>query len=448
MKKRTKGDAKREAVDAAAKVMDAVVVEHQEIKWLDTYASGAPKKTMANAMQVIEALGLACSFDIFHNRYIVGGVALKQFHGVLSDKVTRAIRDLGRKRFGFDVGGEAMIDGVKRACEARMFHPVRDYLDRLKWDGVNRIDTWLTDYLGAEDTPLRRAQGRIVLLAGVKRIRDPGCKFDHILILEGPEGARKSSVVQVLASGKHGGNENFSDSPILGLDERKQQELTRGVWFYEVAELAGMRKADQYAVKRWVTSQADRARGAYEHFSEDQMRSFVAIGTFNTDKHGRVVEYLNPGDFRRWWSLLIGEIDIAALERDRDQLFAEADAALLMGDDCDLYLPRDREAEARAVAATREIKDTLADKLDHLFEDLTSDRPFMPNGRVPEPGRDYMLTPHKTEVWVSAGFVAEIVGGNHDGRRIAAAMGENEWAQVNDRRCGDKRRGYVHGWQH
>jgi predicted P-loop ATPase len=101
-----------------------------------------------------------------------------------------------------------------------VFDPVRDYLDGLRWDGVSRVDRWLIDYCGAEDTPLNRAFGRKVLMAGVRRVRQPGCKFDYILTLEGDQGIGKSTMLRILA----GGEENFTDSEILGLDKQEQQE--------------------------------------------------------------------------------------------------------------------------------------------------------------------------------------------------------------------------------
>ena len=264
---------------------------------------------MMNGLMAIQELGLDCKLDVFHNRYTINGTSLGGFHGDASDMVTRKICQLSFMHFGLDPGLEATHQAVLRACEEHRFDPISDYLTGLKWDRVPRLDRWLTTYLGVKDTPLVRAQGKIVLTAAVSRVLDHGCKFDHVLVLEGPEGKRKSSVVQVLANGRHGNNENFSDSPILHVDERKQQELTKGVWFYELAELAGMRKADQFAIKNFITRQEERARPAYARFEEIQPRVCLFIGTFNTTPGGDLVEYLNPGDQRRWWPVLVGDID-------------------------------------------------------------------------------------------------------------------------------------------
>ena len=401
---------------------------------------------MMNARMAIAELGTHTKLDVFHGRYIINGTNLGGFVGEVSDKVTRKIRELSFIHFGLDPGGEATYDGVLRACEEHRFDPLLDKLDSLKWDNVKRLDTWLTTYLGVQHTPLHRAWGRIVLLAAVRRIRDHGCKFDHVLVLEGPEGTFKSSTVQVLASGKRGGTENFSDSPILHVDERKQQELTRGVLFYEIAELAGMRKADQYAIKNFISSQEERARPAYGRFQEVQPRVCVFIGSFNTTAGGELIEYLNVGDNRRWWPVRVGDIDIPALERDRDQLLAEADHDAMFGDNS-LYLSPELEAAARAIQIEREVTDPLTDLLSTLYDDLLSNdsgaKLVMPDGRYPEHRRDYLIT--DAEVWVSSKFVIERTGIKTEGKRITAAMRANGWTWVRDRRTGSKIpvRGYV-----
>src|SRR4051812_31353921 len=118
-------------------------------------------------------------------------------------------------------------DAATQLCIENKFNPIIQYLDGLQWDGKPRIGTWLSTYLGADDTPLHQAQGQLILIAAVRRARKPGCKFDHILTLEGLEGTMKSSAIAVLA-----GDGNFSDQAILGASEKEQQEHLRGVWFY------------------------------------------------------------------------------------------------------------------------------------------------------------------------------------------------------------------------
>lgn len=436
-----------------------VPFERRDIIWPEVVGRNVPaKNSMMNALKAVEELGLDCQFDVFHNRKMINGTNLSGFVGDLSDAVTRKIRELSWSHFDYDPGTEATYQAVLRECEENRFNPVLDYLTSLRWDGKPRLDTWLIRYLGVKDTPLVRAQGEIVLTAAVARIMEPGCKFDHVLVLEGPEGKGKSSVVQVLANGRRGCNENFSDSPILAVDERKQQELTRGVWFYEMAELAGMRKADQFAIKNFITKQEDRARPAYGRFEEVQPRSCIFIGTFNTTAGGDLIEYLNIGDQRRWWPVLIGDIDIEALERDRDQLFAEA--MTNFGLDMPLYLSPKLETAARAEAAHREVTDPLADALSDLDASVLK----MLHTKVAPNGAGVSIEDHNggklltvgdhavasalitaSQIWVSAKYVTTCLPSSrqNDAKGVGAALRKRGWTNVEDRRTGSKLRGYV-----
>lgn len=205
--------------------------------WPDCDRSGNPRATMRNAAVAIQRLGLSCSFDLFRNRKIVGGRSLEEHQGEISDDACMALRGLIIEEFGFDPRSEHVRDAVNLLCLENAFHPVRQMLDGLAWDGVPRIDRWLTTYLGAADTPLNSAFSRIVLIAAVRRIRQPGVKFDQILVLEGPQGSGKSSAVAILA-----GPGNHSDQEILTLDAKAQIELLEGVWFYELGEVEGLNR--------------------------------------------------------------------------------------------------------------------------------------------------------------------------------------------------------------
>ena len=164
----------------------------------------------------------------------------------------------------------------------------------LQWDGVERIGEWLTTYLGAKNTELNRAVGRIALIAQVRRARSPGCKFDQIIVLESPEGKDKSTALLTLA----GGPENFSDQTILGQGDRDQQEALRGVWLYEIADLSNIRKAEVEDVKAFASRTHDRARPAYGRFRVDLPRRGVIWATTNNS------EYLkSQTGNRRFWPI-------------------------------------------------------------------------------------------------------------------------------------------------
>jgi predicted P-loop ATPase len=186
--------------------------------------------------------------------------------------------------------------------------------------------------MGAEDTALNRAFGRKTLVAAVRRARQPGCKFDYMLMLEGEQRAGKSSAVQILAAAR----ENFSDTPIKWDDPQKQMEAVGGIWLYEVSELVGLRKADVENVKNFLSRQVDRVRPSYGRHRVDRPRRCVFIGTVNPDKGGKVALWSNdPSGATRFWPVVIGVvgvIDLEALKKDRDQLWAEASAIEAKGE--------------------------------------------------------------------------------------------------------------------
>jgi predicted P-loop ATPase len=169
--------------------------------------------------------------------------------------------------------------------------------------------------MSCEDTPLNAACMRKVMIAAVARARNPGCKFDTIAVLEGPEGSNKSTAWRVLA-----GDENFSDESIIGKSSREVQEALAEVWFHESADLAGMRKAEIESVKAFASRTTDHARPAYAHFLKKQKRHSIEVGTTNSS------QYLQSqtGNRRFWPLLVIDRIDIEKLRRDRLQLLGEA----------------------------------------------------------------------------------------------------------------------------
>ena len=196
--------------------------------WPDVHEkTGAPLKTYRNARAAIQALRITCRHDRFHDRKLIGGHAIGMLAGQLSDEACCVLRQVIIDTYDFDPGKDNVNDFAVELCIENSFDPVVDYLDGLKWDGVDRLDAWVVAYLGAADTPLNRMIGKLTLVAAVRRARQPGCKFDHMTVLEGPEGKMKSTAILVLA-----GEENFSDQTILAVGDREQQELVAGVWFY------------------------------------------------------------------------------------------------------------------------------------------------------------------------------------------------------------------------
>lgn len=204
-------------------------------------------------------------------------------------------------------------------------HPVRRYLEgynwsgadkdkKGEWDGVPRLDRWLHKYCGAEDTEYHRLVGSKWMIAAVRRVREPGCKFDNMLVLEGAQNAGKSSVFRILA-----GDAWFTDGMSAGSPSKETIEATCGKWIVECAELAGLTKRDVNEVKQALSKQSDRARLSYGRFPVEVPRQFVICGTTNSTKY-----LMDVTGGRRFWCVATGAIDLVGLRRDRDQLWAEA----------------------------------------------------------------------------------------------------------------------------
>ncbi len=318
----------------------------------DLTKDGALKaKSYINAARAIVELGIKCRHDIFHDLKIVEGDAVGNHGPELSDALCRAVRDLIIQRYKTDPGIDNVQQALERACEASRFDPVLDYLNSRVWDGTRRLDRWLSTYMGADDTELIRAQGRLVLIAAVRRVRRPGAKFDQIMVFEGPEGTGKSSAIALLA-----GEGNFSDQTILNVDDNKQMELLRGVWLYECSELGGISKSEVDHVKAFTSRTEDRGRPAYGRHVVKRPRRCVVFATTNNDRYLKS----QTGD-RRFWPVRTGRLDLDLLRRDRDQLWAEA--AKLDESGTSLALPEHLWRAASVEQAKRREQDPWEDVL-------------------------------------------------------------------------------------
>ena len=223
----------------------------------------------------------------------------------------------------------------------RLYHPVKEYLGSLKWDGIPRLDTLLIDYLGAEDTPYVRAVTRKTLVAAVARIYRPGIKFDSILVLVGEQGMGKSTLFARL------GKEWFSDSlSISDMKDKTAPEKLQGYWLLELSELNGIKKMDVEVVKSFITRTDDKYRQAYGVNVESHPRSCIIVGTTNSD--GGFLRDITGN--RRFWPVRVTghgkwhPWDLA----DIDQVWAEAIEYFNQGEE--LFL----KGEIAAVAYTKQ----------------------------------------------------------------------------------------------
>ena len=168
---------------------------------------------------------------------------------------------------------------VMKVTDDRSYHPIREFIAGLPdWDGVPRVDTLLIDYLGAEDNEYVRAVTRKTLCAAVRRVLDPGCKFDSMLVLNGPQGVGKSTLIARLAG------EWFSDSLNLGdTKDKTAAEKLQGYWLLEIGELAGLKKAEVETLRSFLSRQNDIYRAAFGRRATPHLRQCVFFGTTNAE---------------------------------------------------------------------------------------------------------------------------------------------------------------------
>jgi predicted P-loop ATPase len=305
--------------------------------------------------------------------------------------VRERLQHLGLARVGKDVVHQA-ID--VRAHE-RSFHPVRDYLQGLNWDGTERLRGFLSQYLGAERSVYTEEIGRMFLISMVARIFEPGCKADHMPVLEGTQGKLKSSACRVL------GGPWYSDHlPDVTTGKDASQHL-RGKWLIEVSEMDAMNRAEAAQLKAFITRQAERYRPSYGRLEVHEPRQCVFIGTTNCETYLR-----DQSGGRRFWPVNIGDINLEALSRDRDQLFAEAVAAhqarVQWWPDKEFerqHIKREQDSRYEADVWEERIMDYLRDQDRVLVGQVARDAIGMETPRI----------------------------GTHDQRRIAAAMERCGW---------------------
>ncbi|MBL0919366.1 MAG: hypothetical protein IBJ14_11730 [Hydrogenophaga sp.] len=216
----------------------------------------------------------------------------------------------------------ALQEAIETVADSRRFHPLREWLQGLQWDGTSRLQKWLLHVLQIDPQPLTTSErmyfelmGRFTLMGHVARVMDPGCKFDYSPVLEGVTGIGKSTLVRVLV-----GDDYFSDTHFDIGGGKDGMEQLEGLWAYELAELTALRRADSEQVKQFFSSTVDRYRGAYGRYVQSHPRQCVIWCTTNK----RQYLYDLTGN-RRFWPVWVDKpLRIEWLSKWRGQLFAEA----------------------------------------------------------------------------------------------------------------------------
>jgi predicted P-loop ATPase len=270
------------------------------------------------------------------------------------------------ERNGFEPSVNDVYPAILRHARKNAFHPVRDYLTGLTWDGTKRLDHWLQACLGASDTPFIRAVGRKTLVAAVARAFNPGCKVDTVLVIEGPQGIRKSTAIATLF-----GEDVTAESVNLFDQHNKMVMAMMGAWCVELAEFIAIARKDQNTVKGMLSMRSDRVVLPYAKMASDHPRQCIFFGTINPGESG----YLTDGTGnRRYWPVAVSRANIELIKTRRDQIWAEARQAFDAGEPW--WLSDEEEAMAAVQVAEREEYDIweeiLADKLAGILTCTTS----------------------------------------------------------------------------
>lgn len=327
---------------------------------LDKTKDGKIKNSFGNAVKIAEGAAPGCiGLNQFSNEFcwLLDTPWGSKADTRLSDADSLRFKEWAGNEFGVEFPTNTVVEGLARAADKYSFHPVREWLESLEWDGKERISTWLKDFAGAKARePYLSCVSKKTLVAMVKRVMEPGCKFDQVLIMEGKQEAGKSSLANALAG------EWFTDEqPNIG-DKDAILNMT-GKWLIELGELSVISKTDLEQLKAFISRKVDRIRPPYGRLMQEYPRQSVFVGTTNN------YEYLKDltGNRRFWPVKVSDEINWKGVQGLRDQLFAEAFACWQYGET--VWLDEDLSRKQAALEQTeRIIPDEWASEIRDLVE--------------------------------------------------------------------------------
>jgi len=332
-------------------------------------------KNARNTMAAIEQMGLHPTRNALKDEiHIEGDLSeLQKFYpmadGTFDDSMIHGVRNCIIYTYDFEPTTTQVHEALLAMALRSQYHPVRDYLNSLTWDGTPRIGSFLAEYCGAPNNPYVSKVGEILLKAAVGRAMKPGTKFDTMVILEGVQGCGKSTLVKVL-----GGEWTLEGLPNKqDLNHKDVIQAIQGYWMVEVEELAVMRKSDVDSLKAFITRQTDKARFAYAKEAKTYHRQCVFVGTTNDDEY-----LLDSTGNRRFLPVEVGVIDLAGVKVIRDQLWAEA-VVLWNANPTDksLQMPESLWGDAAEQQEDRRVQDPVEFKVREFLNGLEPDTDFV-----------------------------------------------------------------------
>jgi predicted P-loop ATPase len=278
-----------------------------------------PADTLANVLTILDTdprWSSRFSYDDFSLDVCLDGQPIPEEHA------TSLTAKLGYD-YALDTVTPRVMECMRVAAKKRAFHPVRDWLDGLKWDGTSRVGDLLLRGFGADplhDEALVREVGTQFIVSLVARVRKPGEKVDTMLILTGKQGMFKSTSFETLVGAP------WFLSTKLDLSSKDSYIALRGKWLVEFGEMAAVKRTDDNTSKGWMSNKVDNYRAPYAKRAEDHPRQTVACGSTNEDEF-----LMDPTGYRRYRPFPVGRADIAWIGEHREQLFAEASVLYAAG---------------------------------------------------------------------------------------------------------------------
>lgn len=298
--------------DATDSERRSILDEEWDLNQFGKKIPASPK----NMKRALAEFGVEVAYNELRMTEMVACTSLTINSGPLTDAIANTLRHKIDEQSEFLPDKGEFWDLLSYQAHENAFHPVKDYFTSLPaWDGVSRTESWLVNFFGADDTEFNRAIARIVIVAAVRRAVRPGCKFDEMLVLEGPQGGGKSTGLAALCPNR----EWFTDVSPLGQETRRQMEITAGKWIIEAGELDGLSRKEDGAVKAFLSRLVDEARMAYDRKPTWVPRQCIIIGTVNDSRYLK-----DPTGARRSWPVKVGTVNVPGIVAARDQLWAEA----------------------------------------------------------------------------------------------------------------------------